>query len=537
MSGFDLWRRLLYKEKNRNEKMDDRQLLDRYVKEGSQEAFAELVARHLNFVYSAALRQVRAPHAAQDVTQMVFTNLARKAGSLPRRVILAGWLHRDTRFTALDLLRSERRRHAREQEAIAMTPTCQQPEPEPDWEQLRPWLDETLDQMNPLDRDALLLRFFEQRSLREIGVVLGSGEEAARKRVARALGKLRELLIRRGVTASASALSLALTANGIHAAPPALASTIAASSLAAGGTVAGGLTALHLIKTASMTASQLKTVLLAAVAVAGITTAILQHQAAEKIRAQNRQLLEQNQGLAQAQEENQRLSNLLAQANSAALSKDQTSELLRLRGQVGQLRAGLRDARAAFPSNSLVQNPAPAKTDMAAPASQPFTATFTARIPTGQTLLTGGWSTAPGKRSFVLMTPVVNSFAGGNPQVTVTTSTIEMPEAMLSQFDIAQLKAEGRDSSVQTLLNPTGAGTLLKTLNDPPDGVLVTHAKITTADGMASQMTVIPDPPANGDPPMPAFSISLTPNVTLDHAGVDMAINAELTPPPASRPK
>jgi RNA polymerase sigma factor (sigma-70 family) len=509
--------------------MDDRQLLDCYVKEGSQEAFAELVARHLNFVYSAALRQVRAPHAAEDVTQMVFANLARKAGSLPGRVILAGWLHRDTRFTALDLLRSERRRHAREQEAIAMTPTCHQPEP--DWEQLRPWLDETLDQMNPLDRDALLLRFFEQRSLREIGVVLGSGEEAARKRVARALDKLRELLIRRGVTASASALSLALTASGVHAAPPALASTIAASSLAAGGTLVGGLAALHLTKTASMTASQLKIVLLTVAAVAGITTAVLQHQAAEALRAQNRLLLEQNQGLAQAQEENQRLSNLLAQANSTALSKDQASELLRLRGQVGQLRAGLRDARAAFPSNSLVQNPAPPKTDIADPASQPFTAALTARIPTGQTLLTGGWSTAPGKRSFVLMTPVVNSFAGATPQVTVGTSTVELPETMLFRLDLAQLTTEGHESSVERLLNPAQAGALLDFLQHPPDGVLVTHSKITADDGIASQMTVSPDSAANGETPVPGFSISFTPSVTADHAGVDLAIKAELTPP------
>src|SRR5712671_2420328 len=120
--------------------MDDWQLLARYVKEGSQEAFAELVARHLNFVYSAALRQVGARQAAEDVTQIVFANLARKAGSLSRQTVLAGWLHRDARFTALDVLRAERRRQAREQEAFSMnTPG---PEPSPDWEQVRPWLDE-----------------------------------------------------------------------------------------------------------------------------------------------------------------------------------------------------------------------------------------------------------------------------------------------------------------------------------------------------------------------------------------------------------
>src|SRR5579864_1587469 len=100
--------------------MDDRQLLTRYVREGSQEAFAELVKRHLNFVYSAALRQVRSREIAEDISQIVFANLARKARSMSDQTVLAGWLHRDTRFTALDLLRAERRRQAREQDHVAM---------------------------------------------------------------------------------------------------------------------------------------------------------------------------------------------------------------------------------------------------------------------------------------------------------------------------------------------------------------------------------------------------------------------------------
>ena len=208
--------------------LNDHQLLVRYVEENSQDAFAELVARHLNFVYSAALRQVRAAQLAEDVAQTVFTKLARKARSLPRNVVLAGWLHRDTRFTALDLLRSEHRRQAREQEAVAMNTL--NPDAAPDWEQLRPLLDAALDQLSAPDRDALLLRFFEQRSLKEIGVALGSGEDAARKRVTRALEKLRWLLNRRGVTTSASALSVAMAAHGIQAAPAGLAATIVPAS-------------------------------------------------------------------------------------------------------------------------------------------------------------------------------------------------------------------------------------------------------------------------------------------------------------------
>jgi hypothetical protein len=459
-------------------------------------------------------------------------------------MILAGWLHRDTRFTALDVLRADRRRQAREQEAVAMnTPG---PDAVPDWEQLRPWLDEALDQMNPLDRDALLLRFFEQRSLKEIGASLGSGEDAARKRVTRALDKLRELLVRRGVTTSGSALSLAMAANGVQAAPASLASTIAASSLAAGGALASGNTAFNVIKAMSM--SQFKTAIVAAVAAAGITTVVIQHQAAEKLRTENHNLLEQSQNLAQLQGENERLSNLVAQAEQAALPKAQLAELLRLRGEVGQLRGGLRNALAANRSPGTNQNPTTAKNEGSDGAAQPFTASLTARIGDGQTLLTGGWSTAPGKRTFILMTPSINPADGSttqvtvgpspveipNANVTVRTDTIEIPEGMLAQFGMDQFKADGRDSSVQTVLTLADAGTLLKALNAPPEGVVVTHEKITANDGMQTQMSIGQDPAPDGQPAMPNYTIGLTPNLTADQKAVNMTINAQVVPPQGS---
>jgi len=163
--------------------MDDKQLLRFYVENGSEAAFASLVERHLNLVYSAAMRQVRNPDMARDVVQQVFTDLARKAPFLPNRVIIAGWLHQATVFAAAGLIRTEMRRKAREQEAMQMLDTNS-----PDhWNRLAPLLDAALDQLAARDRDVLLLRFFEGRSLRELGLVLGLGEEAARKRVSRAL--------------------------------------------------------------------------------------------------------------------------------------------------------------------------------------------------------------------------------------------------------------------------------------------------------------------------------------------------------------
>ena len=142
---------------------DDRQLLARYVAEVSEEAFAELTRRYMGLVYSAALRQVRDEQLAQDVTQVVFANLARKAASIPKGTVLAGWLHRDTRYTALDFIRAEARRRRREQQSVEMN--APNPDPQPGWVEIRPLLDEALTKLAPADRDALLLRFFEQRDL------------------------------------------------------------------------------------------------------------------------------------------------------------------------------------------------------------------------------------------------------------------------------------------------------------------------------------------------------------------------------------
>jgi RNA polymerase sigma factor (sigma-70 family) len=145
--------------------LDDHQLLASYTADGSESGFRELVARHVNLVYSAALRRADGDaHLAQDATQLVFTDLARKARSLPKNIVLAGWLHRATRFAAAQLLRSERRRRAREQEAAAMNTL--ESETAPDWRQIRPLLDEALDELGRADRDALLLRFSEHGFLR-----------------------------------------------------------------------------------------------------------------------------------------------------------------------------------------------------------------------------------------------------------------------------------------------------------------------------------------------------------------------------------
>src|SRR3954463_4601689 len=209
---------------------EDQTLLREYVERGSEAAFATLVERHVNLVYSAALRQVRSPDLARDVVQQVFTDLARKAPSCLTGVIIAGWLHRATVYASSRLIRTEIRRKAREQEALTMIDSV----PGNDWQQIGPILDSALEQLSARDRDALLLRFFEERSLKELGHMIGLGEEAARKRVSRALEKLRGLLLKQGISTSAVALSSALGTHAVEVAPAGLAQGLAGIAAATG---------------------------------------------------------------------------------------------------------------------------------------------------------------------------------------------------------------------------------------------------------------------------------------------------------------
>ena len=258
---------------------DDAELLRRYADEKSEEAFAELVRRHLGLVYHAALRQCGGDgHRAQDVAQAVFTDVARKAGSLARRPALAGWLHTSTRYAAAQAVRGEVRRQAREREAHAMNEILAKANGEDpaaaDWEQIRPVIDVALHALGERDREAVLARFFEGRAFAEIGARLRLTEDAARMRVERALEKLRVALVKRGITSTATALGIAL-ANQVTAMVPAgLAASVTSAALAGAGAVmvgaAGGLAGgiLTFMSTTKITMGVVAAVALAAVGVA-----------------------------------------------------------------------------------------------------------------------------------------------------------------------------------------------------------------------------------------------------------------------------
>jgi RNA polymerase sigma factor (sigma-70 family) len=216
---------------------DDLALLREFIRDQSQDAFTALVQRRLGLVYCAALRQVRSPQLAEEVAQSVFADLARNAARLKPETVLTAWLYEVTRRTAINVVRGEARRQLREQIALemnAMNATAD------DWRQIEPLLDDAMHALDDTDRTAILLRYFENKSLREVGESLGTTDDTARKRVNRAVECVREFFTKSGVTVGAGGLALAISDHAVQDAPVGLGVTISTATALAGKTATVG---------------------------------------------------------------------------------------------------------------------------------------------------------------------------------------------------------------------------------------------------------------------------------------------------------
>jgi len=258
----------------------DMELLRDYDRQGSEAAFAALTHRHINLVYSVALRHVGIAAHAEEITQAVFIILARKAASLRPDTILEGWLHETTRLTALSFLRGERRRQFREQEAYVQS-TLQENNDAATWNQLAPLLDEAVSRLGKKDRDAVMLRFFKDKNLREVAAALNMNEAAAQRRVHRAVEKLRRFFTKRGVVVPAAVLTAAISANSVQAAPVALAKSVTAIAIAKGAAASGSTLTLikGALKIMAWTKAKTTIVTIGAILLAtGTTTLLIQYK-------------------------------------------------------------------------------------------------------------------------------------------------------------------------------------------------------------------------------------------------------------------
>ena len=321
--------------------LSDQELLREYAEHRTEAAFTELVHRHLDLVYSSALRIVCEPQLAEEVSQSVFLALAENARDLAKHPVLLGWLHRTTQNLAANVVRQEVRRRAREQKATSMNEIVAVDDA---WENLKPHVDEALGTLRDKDRDLVLLRYFQGKSAREIAAVIGTSEEAAQKRLNRAVEQLRKFMAGRSVSVGAATLGMSLSAHAVKAAPLGLAHSIskgvaeAALSQAATITIAKGLV---------MTTTQ-KAVVAASLALAVGTGVYEVHQTNRRnaqIGLASERHAQWEQEVKALRSENIGLSNALADARQRnAAVQPSFNELMRLRGEVGLLRQRLAES-------------------------------------------------------------------------------------------------------------------------------------------------------------------------------------------------
>ncbi|HYV27233.1 MAG TPA: sigma-70 family RNA polymerase sigma factor [Candidatus Eisenbacteria bacterium] len=447
----------------------DIELLREYAERGSEAAFGELVARHVNLVYTAALRQVHDGHLAQDVTQTVFIALARQAEKL-RHPFLAGWLYRSACFESAKIQRGAARRQAREREVIEMNSTT--PAIEPDWDAIAPLLDEAMSQLDEKDRNAILARYFQNQNLKSVGERLGASEEAAQKRVSRALEKLRALLAQRGVTHSATALAASLASHAVTAVPPALAAGVTAAVIAKIAANAGSTFSLFKL----MTTTNVKAAALATLLLAAVVGLVFQNQTMARIRMETGALREQVAQLDELRTENERVAKLSVDTDELARVRREHLELVRLRGEIALLRRQLKERQQAL---SQAIPPEIAQTNSV---------------------------------------PV---------QLVISAKFIEAPAAVLARAGLQAFKVQaGYQATITGILTEEQVSEIARTLLEKSGVDILAAPRVVTQDGRQTQINVTEARTIGGEQYWLGPMLDVIPAVSADHSTVDLTVVA-----------
>lgn len=445
----------------------DQQLIQDYLERSTEAAFAELVRRYVDLVYCVAHRITGNRHTAEDVTQATFVALARHAWQLRDRFVLAGWLHRTARNLAAKTIRTNVRRRAREQEVALMNEgvsSCQND----CWEEIAPWLDWALAQLNDSDRDVVVLRFFQRKSDQEIGLSMGLTEAAAQRRVSRAVERLRKSFAKQGISVSGGILVAAVSANAIQAAPAGLAAAIStAGSLAVSATSSSPWQLI-------MTTLKAKHLALTLIAVLLVLTAYLCFRNIA-LRNQLEQARLTELSASHAEDTTSGAAEPRITAEDRQRFRKEHLELLSLRGRVAQLSRELRerDARQVAPVDT------PADQD-----SILFSASVTNRIPLGNTLAVGGWHQKE-MRGYLLLTPEIarGETASESERLIVKSVVIAAPEAFWSQIGWGDAKSDLRRSTLSGLMNGEEVELLLQALKETKGAEISNQSISKGADG------------------------------------------------------
>ncbi len=505
---------------------DSQALLVEYRRNGSDAAFRELVARFIDLVHSTALRLVAGdPHRAEDVTQTVFVDLARLARTLPREVRLGGWLHRHACFVAVNTLRGERRRQARERQAVEMNTL--QNHSGADFSQVAPLLDEAINELGEADRTAILLRFFEQQDFRTVGQVLGSNEDAARMRVTRALEKLEEFLKRRGITTTAASLGVVLAANAVQSAPVGLAATISIAAALAGTSIAAATTATA-IKTIAMTTLQ-KSLIAATLAVVA-ALGIYEARQASRLREEN-QSLQRLQAEQLGRERDEAASKLAGLRVENERLNRSTTELLKLRAEVARLRGELKSAEQVA-KNKLDAAGARSAAEQVSTNSPPvetFSATARAVVPWNQAIISGGWKTLSGKIVYILAVPTRTEDAA---VVNIETRVMEVSVEAATTLGLDQSNPGDKETKFSAVLTTELCDAIVKAASDTNAVAIISSPRLTVFTGRQAQIQSLDKKETRaGEKYAVGPTLTFMPTISADGQSVDLGMIANIKYP------